>query len=76
MATTPQRPAGTIGVVRIVRQAREGDRVRPFDGLISFGGSKAPNGALYLGKAFGIIADHYAISGVTLRKGQLHRLTK
>ena len=45
-------------------------------GLISFGGSKAPNGALYLGKAFGIIADHYAISGVTLRKGQLHRLTK
>ena len=54
MATTPQRPAGITGVIRIVRQARERDRVRPFDYRISFGGSKAPTGALYLGKAFRI----------------------
>jgi hypothetical protein len=53
MATTPQRPAGTTGVIRIVRQAHEGDRVRPFDYLISFGGRNASEGAVHLGKACG-----------------------
>jgi len=101
MATTPQRPAGTTGVVGIVRQGRQGDHVRSFNYLISFGGSKDPGGALYLGKAFGTedlihllmrigvsevgaeMAAHalldqaeYEISGVSLRKGQLHCLTK
>ena|SRR5215472_8858388 len=101
MATTPERPAGTTGVIRILRQARDGDRVRPFDYLIGFGGSAAPAGVVYLGKAFGTedlihlltrigvsevgaemaaqaLGDQpeYEISGVSLRKGQLHRLTK
>ena len=82
-------------------QNRQGDQIRPFDYLISFGGSKDSGGAVYLGKAFGTedlihfltrigvsgaeaemaaqtLADQpqYEISGVALRKGQLHRLTK
>ena len=101
MATTPQRPAGTTVVIRIVRHNRQGDRVRAFDYLISLGGSRDPNSALYIGKAFGTedlihlltrigvsgagaemaaraLADQaeYEISGVSLRKGQLHRLIK
>src|SRR5215470_17143175 len=101
MASTPRQPVGPPGVIRIVRQNRQGDRIRPFDYLISFGGIKDPGGGVYLGKAFGTedlihlltrigvsgvgaemaaqaLADQpeYEISGVSLRKGQLHRLTK
>ena len=53
MSVAAQRPRGTTGVVRILRQARQGDRVRSFSYLISFGGSKDPGGASYLGMAFG-----------------------
>src|SRR5215471_5556311 len=53
MTATAQWPRGTSGVVRIVRRARRGDRVRSFNYLISFGGSKDPGGASYLSIAFG-----------------------
>src|SRR5215510_3853873 len=53
MTATVQRLRGTTGVVRIARQAHQGDRVRSFNYLISFDGSKDPGGAVYLGKAFG-----------------------
>src|SRR5215475_2800299 len=53
MTATAQWPRGTSGVVRIVRQARRGDRVRSFNYFISFDGSKDPGGAKYLGMAFG-----------------------
>src|SRR5215469_13612604 len=53
MTATAQPPRGTTGVVQIVRRARRGDRVRSFNYLISFGGSKDPGGAKYLGMAFG-----------------------
>ena len=53
MGAAAQRPRGTTGVVHIVRQARQGDRVGSFNYLISFGGSRDPGGASYLGMAFG-----------------------
>ena len=53
MASTPRQPVGPPGVIRIVRQNRQGDRIRPFDYLISFGGIKDPGGAVDLGKACG-----------------------
>ncbi len=104
MGTAPRRQSAstTTGVVRIVRQVRQGDPARPFDYLVSFGGSKAPYGAVHIGKAFGTrdlirlltqglgvagaaaemaaqaLTDYpvYEITDVTLRRGQLHRLTK
>src|SRR5215813_8700467 len=53
MSAAAQRPRGTTGVVRIVRQARQGDCVRSFNYLISFGGNKDPGGSPHLGIAFG-----------------------
>jgi hypothetical protein len=52
MAGTP-RQSRTTGVLHIARLAREGDRERPFDYLISFGGSKDPVGAYTIAKALG-----------------------
>jgi len=52
MAGTPRQPYIT-GVVHVVRVARPGDRIRPFNYLISFGGSAEPIGAVHLGKALG-----------------------
>ena len=52
MAGTP-RQSRTTGVLHITRRTREGDRERPFDYLISFGGSKDPVGAYTIAKAFG-----------------------
>jgi len=53
MSAAAQQPRGTTGVVRIVRQARQGDRAPSFNYLISFGGSKDPGGSPNLGIAFG-----------------------
>ena len=53
MIVAAQRPRGTTGVVRIVRQARQSDRAPSFNYRISFGGGKDPGGASYLGMAFG-----------------------
>jgi hypothetical protein len=53
MGAAAQRPRGTTGIVRIVRQALQGDRARSLKYRISFGGSKDPGGASYLGMAFG-----------------------
>src|SRR5215470_4638558 len=53
MASTPRQPVGPPGVIRIVRQNRQGDRIRRFDYLISVGGIKDSGGAVYLGRACG-----------------------
>ncbi len=53
MTDTPLQSGSSTGVIRIARQARHRGRVQAFDFLVSFGGSKNPGEALYLGKAFG-----------------------
>jgi len=41
-----------MGVIHILRQPRPGDRDRPFNFLVSFGGQES--GAVYIGEAFGV----------------------
>jgi len=53
MAGTP-RQAQVTGVIRVLRLVRPGDRIRPFNYLLSFGGSTDPVGAVQLGKACGV----------------------
>ncbi len=50
----PPRQTRITGIVHIARVARPNDRMRPFNYLISFGGSTNQVGAVNLGKALGI----------------------